>query len=144
MAVPSDPVLLRQYNKRMCWDEPPPAFGRTDLCGAGCYGDGAFTQSDLDVFKVHPSMQARTPALSLFPATHHLGGVVFRSRQPVLSEPECGRVLEHVQQYIQEELGGVWSTVRKSSVPTTDVAVEDIPALRPWLRELLHSRYGHG
>ena len=23
---------------------------------------------------------------------------------------------------------------------TTDVAVEDIPALRPWLRELLHTR----
>ena len=30
--------------------------------------------------------------------------------------------------------------MRDSSVPTTDVAVEDIPALRPWLRQLLHSR----
>jgi hypothetical protein len=30
--------------------------------------------------------------------------------------------------------------VRTSSVKTTDVAVEDIPRLRPWLRTLLESR----
>lgn len=42
--------------------------------------------------------------------------------------------------YHQEKLGGVWGTVRQSSVKTTDVAVEDIPKLRPWLRTLLHTR----
>ena len=30
--------------------------------------------------------------------------------------------------------------VRDSSVVTTDVAVEEIPALRPWLRQLLATR----
>ena len=30
--------------------------------------------------------------------------------------------------------------VRDSSVVTTDVAVEEIPALRPWLRKLLATR----
>ena len=44
------------------------------------------------------------------------------------------------KRYHEEELGGVWGTVRQSSVKTTDVAVEDIPALRPWLRALLHTR----
>ena len=35
---------------------------------------------------------------------------------------------------------GGWGTVRCSSVPTTDVAVEDIPVLRSWLRVLLATR----
>lgn len=38
------------------------------------------------------------------------------------------------------ERNGEWGTVRSSSVKTTDVAVEDVSSLRPWLRSLLHTR----
>ena len=58
----------------------------------------------------------------------------------MLTSEECGRVMERVNEFIEKERGGEWGTVRKSSVKTTDVAVEDIPSLRPWLRELLKTR----
>ena len=57
-----------------------------------------------------------------------------------MTPAECGEVLRRVDEFHATERGGVWGTVRKSSVKTTDVAVEDIPALRPWLKELLRSR----
>ena len=57
-----------------------------------------------------------------------------------MTENECDKVLSEVQDWHDKERSGVWSTVRHSSVPTTDVAVEDIPSLRPWLKELLRSR----
>ena len=43
-----------------------------------------------------------------------------------------------VDRFHHDELGGKWGTVRVSSVKTTDVAVEDIPRLRPWLRYVMH------
>jgi len=41
---------------------------------------------------------------------------------------------------VASALGGAWGTVRRSSVPTTDVAVEDVPGLARWLRALLATR----
>lgn len=42
-----------------------------------------------------------------------------------------------VDRFHHNELDGKWGTVRVSSVKTTDVAVEDIPKLRPWLRYVM-------
>ena len=55
-----------------------------------------------------------------------------------MSPEECSSVINIVEKHHTEKLGGIWGTVRCSSVKTTDVAVEDIPALRPWLLALLH------
>ena len=47
-------------------------------------------------------------------------------------------LVRKVDRFHFNELGGKWGTVRVSSVPTTDIAVEDIPRLRPWLRYVMH------
>jgi len=95
--------------------------------------------ADMDAFTVHESMSGVTPALSLFDPRQG-GSLVFRSKEALLTVEECSRVVNHVEAFIERDRGGQWGTVRKSSVPTTDVAVEDIPILRPWLRELLQTR----
>jgi hypothetical protein len=95
------------------------------------------TLSDLEPFSVPPSTPC--PALALFDPASQNRRLVFRS-PPVLTKSECAAVSAHVDSFIASERGGVWGTVRKSSVKTTDVAVEDIPVLRPWLNELLLSR----
>jgi len=140
LAIPSDPVLARQHNKRFVWDELCGPLGETDLCGQAAHGDGCFLKEDLNSYKVDPCRMAVTPALSLFDREMQDRNVVFRTRNALLTEDECARVLQHVEDFHAEERNGIWGTVRKSSVPTTDVAVEDIPVLRPWLRELLHTR----
>ncbi|RHY41409.1 hypothetical protein DYB30_010422 [Aphanomyces astaci] len=53
---------------------------------------------------------------------------------------ECDAVIDIVDAFHRDVRHGQWGTVRHSSVNTTDVAVEDIPLLRPWLRKLLKSR----
>lgn len=151
--------------------------------------------TDLEGFAVAPSKMACTPALALFNPEVQQRRVVFLARQPVLTPAECQRVCGIVEEFHARERGGVWSTVRKATVKTTDVAVEvrlfllslllflffcsflqttlllpvigslscdftqfclgstvtvrltavgwewqDIAELRPWLRELLHTR----
>lgn len=109
--------------------------------GNGAHGDGRYdAEADLDAFTVAPSMLGRTPALALYDETLQRGRVVFRTKQPVLTRDECRRVCEIVADFHRVKTGGSWSTVRRATVPTTDVAVEDIPELRPWLRELLDTR----
>ncbi|RHZ34557.1 hypothetical protein DYB37_013584 [Aphanomyces astaci] len=53
---------------------------------------------------------------------------------------ECDAVIDIVDAFHRDVRHGQWGPVRHSSVNTTDVAVEDIPLLRPWLRKLLKSR----
>ena len=81
-----------------------------------------------------------TPALGIFHPQQEQLGVVFRSKQPVLTPQECSRVIEVVNQYHDALHNGVWGTVRHSSVKTTDVAVESIPLLREWLLAFMHTR----
>jgi hypothetical protein len=81
-----------------------------------------------------------SPALSLFAPEQQQRGAVFRTKRPLLSRPECRRVLDIVHNYHEEQCGGVWGTVRHSSVKTTDVAVENVPGLQQWLLALLHTR----
>jgi hypothetical protein len=92
----------------------------------------------LEPFTVSPI--ASIPPLSLFCPETQKKCLVFRTRQALLSPAECSSVLRIVDQHHTQNLGGKWGTVRHSSVKTTDVAVEDIPALRPWLLALLHSK----
>ncbi|OQR91897.1 hypothetical protein THRCLA_08850 [Thraustotheca clavata] len=131
-AIPSCKVLARQHRKRLCWDIQ--SNENTPL-QEGLVGDGA-----LGPFEIEGFQACDTPAQAIFEQSTQQNKLVFRSNAPLLSQAECSRVLEIVDQFHQEKLGGVWGTVRHSSVKTTDVAVEDIPALRPWLQKLLSTR----
>jgi hypothetical protein len=83
---------------------------------------------------------ADEPALLLFDAATQRRRVAFMSREPLLTPAECAAVLAEVDAHVASAHGGAWPSVRRSSVPTTDIAVEDVPALVPWLRALLASR----
>jgi hypothetical protein len=155
-AVPSCPVLKRQFDKRDCWDrgvapmacpgveqEWSPGAG---LGGAAPLAGRRICADDLEAFSaVHRFERTNDPhdfatsALALFDKESQQDRVVFRSRQPVLTADECRRVMGIVDAHHSEKLGGRWGSVRQSSVHTTDVAVEDIAALRPWLRLLLRT-----
>jgi hypothetical protein len=80
------------------------------------------------------------PALLLFDADAQRRRIAFTSRRPLLTAQECSAVLAAADAHVAGSLGGAWPSVRRSSVPTTDIAVEDVPALVPWLRALLASR----
>jgi len=151
-AVPSCPVLKRQFDKRACWDcdEEPveeEVVVLSRLVGsAAAAAAGTFRLSELDSFSaVHLFERTEDPhdfatsALALFDKGTQQDRVVFRSPQPVLTADECRRVMGIVDAHHSEKLGGQWGSVRSSSVHTTDVAVEDISILRPWLRQLLRS-----
>jgi len=141
-AVPECELLARQYRKRACWDHHDPA----EVCDPRLLGSDNTTSSycsvhdDLEAFFVPEDNVKHTPALALFEPTVQKNALVFRSRQPVLTGEECKEVLRCVEAFHRDFRGGQWGTVRHSSVKTTDVAVEDIPALRPWLRDLLRTR----
>ncbi|KAJ1441057.1 hypothetical protein B484DRAFT_390922, partial [Ochromonadaceae sp. CCMP2298] len=77
------------------------------------------------------------PALALFHPTQRHRGVVFRSKEALMTSDECAAVLREVHTY---HSGRAWGTVRHSSVKTTDVAVESVGSLRDWLRVLLATR----
>jgi hypothetical protein len=81
-----------------------------------------------------------TPALAIFDAAQAQRGLVFRSKQPVLTPQECASVVEKVNRHHEDSCGGAWGTVRHSSVKTTDVAVESVPLLREWLLALMHTK----
>mmetsp|Transcript_19974 Transcript_19974/g.39231 ORF Transcript_19974/g.39231 Transcript_19974/m.39231 type:complete len:537 (+) Transcript_19974:184-1794(+) len=146
IVVPSCSVLKRQAAKRSCWDlgdqgaEEEKArtlnssFPLDSLVGA------AAMPQEFEAHYVDSTRLGCTPALSLFDPETQQNGLVFKSTTPVLTAQECANVLRCVNEFHERERGGKWSTVRHSSVPTTDIAVEDIPELRPWLRELLNSR----
>ena len=141
LAIPTNEVLSRQARKRTYWDQDYADNGDIqDLVGQGCYGDGFFDKDwgDFDIFEVPDGVIE--PALALFDSTTQGRNLVFRSHKALLTASECENVIKVVEEYHVSQLQGVWGTVRESSVKTTDVAVEDIPRLRPWLRCLLHTR----
>jgi hypothetical protein len=81
-----------------------------------------------------------TPALAIFDSQQAERGVVFRTNHPVLTAPECRKVVNIVNSHHEDVCLGQWSTVRHSSVKTTDVAVESVPLLREWLLALMYTR----
>ena len=146
-AVPDCDTLHRQYRKRACWDNINDHGDDDDevtnalLLGGGSHGDGIFNRNeDLEAFVVPVENRQQTPALALFREETQKNALVFRTRHPVLTADECKHVLKEVESFHNDYRDGKWGTVRHSSVKTTDVAVEDIPGLRPWLRDLLRTR----
>lgn len=118
-----DPYSLeRDFDSFVCYD---PQAGRRRV---------RFTIDDEEV------LTYLTPALGIFDRAQAERGVVFRSRQPLLTPEECHNVVDATYRHHEEHCGGIWSTVRHSSVKTTDVAVESIPLLRAWLLALMHSK----
>jgi hypothetical protein len=79
-------------------------------------------EMDLEAFAVPLSL--REPSLSLFCDYSQQRKLVFRSREELMTARECASVLKIVYQHHEKYCGGEWGTVRKSSVKTTDVAVE--------------------
>jgi len=134
-AVPECASLGRQFQKRDCWDRPLPddVHVAREIAGEEVKGTSLH---DLEGFPA----RIGTPALALFDPLTQQSNLVFRSRHPILTAVECANVLRTVEEFHQVHRNGAWDTVRHSSVKTTDVAVEDIPQLRPWLRELLRTR----
>jgi hypothetical protein len=136
--APHCTVLARQHIKRQCWD----CSNQSESPSDGLVGNGAqdLTLSDLEAFTVVPELVSKTVALALFNPEKQKQQLVFRTKVALLTEAECARVVELVDAFHEDEREGQWGTVRNSTVKTTDVAVEDIPALRSWLRVLLQSR----
>ena len=143
VAIPSSDVLARQARKRQVWDEN---WSWNDVeenisayIGHGAHGDGKYdAQTDLSSYKV-PDGEIE-PALALFSSDTQQRKLVFRSNAAIMTPSECKNVVKEVEEHHKVHHDGVWGTVRESSVKTTDVAVEDITCLVPWLRCLLHTR----
>jgi hypothetical protein len=101
--------------------------------GSGVHNDGEFKLTDIESFRISEDIEE--PAVGLFHGTQNRR-LIFRTMFPVLTESECKEVINLVENHIKES-GSVWGSVRSASLPTTDVAVEDIPMLDKWLRCLL-------
>lgn len=105
-----------------------------------CFFEGFSRERDFSAFKVSPELKTSTPALSLFEPSTQKDELVFLSKKPILTATECSNVVEIVNTFIDNNLSGEWSTVRSSTVKTTDVAVEDVPQLRGWLKVVMEDR----
>eukprot|EP00933_Yihiella_yeosuensis_P052389 TRINITY_DN50451_c0_g1_i1.p1 TRINITY_DN50451_c0_g1~~TRINITY_DN50451_c0_g1_i1.p1 ORF type:complete len:501 (+),score=73.41 TRINITY_DN50451_c0_g1_i1:64-1566(+) len=138
-VVPNDSRLVRQCGKRLCWDvalkDDLKDSAQRGLLGSGAEVGGNSSTS-AEAFSVPEGVPER--ALALFDRSSQDRQVVFRSREGLLSPGECSKVVSLCEAHAAKR--GGWGTVRHSSVKTTDVAVEDIPELRPWLRSLMATR----
>jgi hypothetical protein len=126
-VVPHSNVLLRQHHKRLCWDHDE--HDMHDV--KGLVGAGATPPFAVDAF----ATSSRTRAHHLFHRDQT--SLVFRTQAPLLTADECANILDIVNDFHRDKK---WGTVRHASIKTTDVAVEDIVVLRPWLKKLLQTR----
>ena len=60
---------------------------------------------------------------------------VYTTLSPVISDEECQWVIQSAESHAASHTG--WSTERHASIPTTDIAINDIPTLLPWLNTKL-------
>jgi hypothetical protein len=134
--LPTCSVLSTQTRKRVCWDSINPS--EVDVISESSSLCSFDRQQDFDGISVSPNRHC--PVVALFDPVTQQNQLVFVTKRPLLSATECARVLQHVQEFHTQHREGVWSTVRHSSVKTTDVAVEDVATLRPWLRMILKQR----
>jgi len=137
LVEPKDARLLRQARKSKIWADISPA--ESPLSASPLVGGGArvLDNSHVRAFSLPPG--SMDPAQKLFAPTQG-SALVFTTCLPLLTKSECDNICHVVDAHISRNFSGVWPTVRKSSVPTTDIAVEDVPELVPWLRALLGSR----
>jgi hypothetical protein len=134
--LPTCSILSTQTRKRVCWDTVNPS--EVDVISESNSLYRFDKQQDFDGISISPNRHC--PVLALFDPVTQQNQLVFVTKRPLLSPTECARVLQHVQEFHTQHRKGTWSTVRHSSVKTTDVAVEDIASLRPWLRMILKQR----
>ena len=140
MYIPSDTRLSRQLQKLNTWAP----IREEEKEEVQWYGDDlgviltSRCEENVDIITVPETIHE--PALSLFDPFEQKRAIAFTTRKPFMSKNECKAVLNEVDKYIQSKKNGRWSTVRRSHIPTTDCAVEDIPSLIPWLRKLLDTR----
>ena len=140
----SDERLSRQHQKVACWRDIHPSTDavflafNSELLGRGRHMDGVFDRErDFDAFSIPEGVPES--ALGLFDSTSQRRQLIFRSKHPLLATEECARVIALAEAEMAGKNQGKWGSVRSASLPTTDIAVEDIPLLRPWLRSLLCS-----
>lgn len=65
---------------------------------------------------------AAEPALRLFAPETQRGCIAVQTLAPLLPPEECAEVCRAVEAHVAGALGGTWGTVRRSTVPTTDIA----------------------
>jgi hypothetical protein len=152
--LPGDARLARQRRKLRTWaglcSGGAAAEAAEEAAAAGCVGGAGGPGEGGDAGAHFWQAAAHAAAPHVLPprcAAHALfapsqgGRLAFTSAQPLLLRSECARVCAAVAAHIAAPPHcGAWPTVRSSSVPTTDLAVEEVPALVPWLRVLLRSR----
>ena len=146
--VPTDQRLARQHSKVQCWKDisiksdslvalnssiSNSNIDLKKLIGGSVHFGRPFCSEDFDAFRIANCIHE--PALNLFNADSQDRKLVFRSRNQILTVDECAAVVALTEHHVAEN--GGWTSVRSASLPTTDVAVEDVPALRLWLRCLL-------
>ncbi|GMI37381.1 hypothetical protein TrRE_jg11491, partial [Triparma retinervis] len=78
------------------------------------------------------------PARRIFAPTQ--GSLVCTTTAPVCEEEVCRKVVDVVQGHVESVNKGIWGSVRAATVKTTDVAIEDVPVLRGWMRSLCEER----
>ena len=138
--LPRDPRLARQQRKRSVWDVAWEGDRRAldPIIGQGATFEGTMCLDDMFTSYGVDATHRSEPCLSLFDTDAQAGKVVFKSCKKVLTKEECANICKIANEHASAK--GGWDTVRQSTVPTTDVAVEDIPLLRGWLQELMDSR----
>lgn len=136
--LPHDPRLARQARKVATWgfgtEQSLTKAGQV-LAGAcsDSYDEGVLTRlaaeappapamSGCERVVLEGLAAAREPALRLFAPSTQCGTIAVKSRTPLLPPSECSAVLGAVDAHIKTALAGVWGTVRRSTVPTTDIA----------------------
>jgi hypothetical protein len=129
--------LIKQQRKRLIWDKP---FINEVNANDDCIQFNNISYNSEIDFESFNSISINEPALSLFSSISQQNRVVYRSKKQLMTKEECKNIIRIVEEYHKEFHNGIWGTVRQSSVKTTDVAVEDIPVLRPWLLTLLHTK----
>jgi hypothetical protein len=67
---------------------------------------------------------------------------VFASSLPLLSPSECQWIIDLAEREAQQRGGEGWSTSRHYAVPTTDLPVQQMPALLSWFNEAMATRLG--
>ena len=142
--IPTSECLKKQKRKRDMWDYKLTDSDRDEVIRLKLFNGKRITydrSKDFEAYKVcDEKLEKGCPALSIFKSSTQNNELVFTTKQPIITPYECSNILQILSSHITTTLFGTWSTVRSSSVPTTDVAVEDIPQLRNGLRVLMEER----
>ena len=126
--LPSDARLERQARKAQTWGGWQ-ACGDSDakdcatrLMGLAAAAPPFLLESEWTRTTLSTARALSEPALRLFDPSSQRGCIAVQTRSPLLLPDECAEVCRVVEAHVAEVLGGTWGTVRRSTVPTTDIA----------------------